>query len=77
MSNKLTSFFLLSLVLSFIIFAHVHAARPSSFLKETAENGKDDDATISSCNGGADEECLRRKTQEAHIDYIYTQNHGT
>ncbi|KAH6799574.1 hypothetical protein C2S51_036058 [Perilla frutescens var. frutescens] len=29
-----------------------------------------------SCDGIGEEECLRRKTIAAHLDYIYTQRHN-
>ncbi|QCD99048.1 Phytosulfokine [Vigna unguiculata] len=65
---KLATLFTLALLLSFNL---IHASRPNPSL----ENGgvAKVDIEDENCEEGA-EECLRKRTLIAHIDYIYTQD---
>ncbi|XP_021893542.1 phytosulfokines 3-like [Carica papaya] len=60
-----------------IFFVLTHAARPdsgfSSVTKPIEVSNKDNDAE-ENCDGIGEDECLLRRTLEAHTDYIYTQN---
>ncbi|MCL7049027.1 hypothetical protein MKW94_017289 [Papaver nudicaule] len=74
-----------SVIVLVIFFVSSSAARqeptvlPSNSLAES-QHGEDvevaEDSELS-CNGVGEEECLRRKTLMAHLDYIYTQKKQT
>ncbi|KAG2390290.1 Phytosulfokines Phytosulfokine-alpha [Vigna angularis] len=66
--SKVAIFFTLGLVLSFTL---IHASRPNSFFENGGVSRVEIEDEI--CEEGA-EECLRKRTLAAHLDYIYTQN---
>ncbi|KAK3413996.1 hypothetical protein EUGRSUZ_I02494 [Eucalyptus grandis] len=76
-SKAVISFFLLTLLL----FSDVsRAARPAPVgadLARTRPEGVDGEVekveVERGCEGIGEEECLMRRTLEAHLDYIYTQ----
>ncbi|KAH6824428.1 hypothetical protein C2S53_002838 [Perilla frutescens var. hirtella] len=74
--SKATTFFLLLLLISLC-----SATRPGPTVvhdsvaatnEVVAEGGRVED----NCNGISDDECLMRRTLNAHLDYIYTQHHN-
>ncbi|RZC44427.1 hypothetical protein C5167_037376 [Papaver somniferum] len=79
--SKIASVSVIILVIFFVSLAH--AARPeptvlpNNSLAESQQDVEVDDDLEFSCNGVGEEECLRRKTLMAHVDYIYTQKKHT
>ncbi|CAL5206117.1 unnamed protein product [Lathyrus oleraceus] len=71
--SKLATIIALALLLSFSL---ISATRPNVGLNIVSSTHKDDSAVDSkevSCEGVKEEqECLTRRTLEAHLDYIYT-----
>ncbi|KAF6150545.1 hypothetical protein GIB67_030346 [Kingdonia uniflora] len=76
MSQRTTCLILIALLL---VFSQTFAARPEPTLpKESLSDTKhaevDNKAeTVESCEGLGEDDCLMRRTLNAHIDYIYTQ----
>ncbi|OWM82083.1 hypothetical protein CDL15_Pgr001657 [Punica granatum] len=75
---KVRALLLMSLVLcSALSFA---AARPEPTITHhegmVAEKYGEGVEAAASCDGVGEEECLMRRTLNAHIDYIYTQKHN-
>ncbi|KAK7351240.1 hypothetical protein VNO77_10538 [Canavalia gladiata] len=72
--SKLTTIFTLFLLLCFGL---IYASRPNIQLDTTistqggVNNARLDDENCEGVNGR--DECLMKKTLEAHVDYIYTQ----
>ncbi|KAI3832187.1 hypothetical protein MKX03_012746 [Papaver bracteatum] len=80
--SKIASVSVIILVIFFVSLAH--AARPEPTVlpnNSLAESQHGEDVEVDdsefSCNGVGEEECLRRKTLMAHVDYIYTQKKHT
>ncbi|KAI6701514.1 hypothetical protein NL676_015838 [Syzygium grande] len=69
----------LSLLTLLLISDVSRAARPAPAggdASETRPEGVDGEAEkveVDQCEGVGEEECLMRRTLEAHLDYIYTQ----
>ncbi|KAJ0085603.1 hypothetical protein Patl1_08792 [Pistacia atlantica] len=82
--SKLTTLFTVALLFTFML-TYSATARPNptliahsltkTQLEEVEAAGNVVDAE-ESCEGVGNEECLRRRTLGAHLDYIYTQNHN-
>ncbi|KAG8368510.1 hypothetical protein BUALT_Bualt15G0053200 [Buddleja alternifolia] len=67
-------------ILLFLSLSHVIARREPAFHDVTPmETHRGDnevqkeDVNQDSCDGMGEDECMMRKTLEAHLDYIYTQ----
>ncbi|KAI3958870.1 hypothetical protein MKX01_023546 [Papaver californicum] len=72
------------IILAFFFVSLTHAARPEPTVlpnNSLAESQHGEDIEVEdsefSCDGVGKEECLRRKTLMAHVDYIYTQKKHT
>ncbi|KAK4749446.1 hypothetical protein SAY87_026895 [Trapa incisa] len=50
----------------------LHAKKLDKVLE--GEKNAEEGVASESCDGAGEEECLMRRTLNAHIDYIYTQN---
>ncbi|CAI9111241.1 OLC1v1011418C1 [Oldenlandia corymbosa var. corymbosa] len=81
--SRFASFFLVAVLLFFV--SVTFAARPepafhdATTLPTTQSHVEEVEIKEGSCEGVAGqelEECLRRSTLAAHIDYIYTQSHN-
>ncbi|KAI4337072.1 hypothetical protein L6164_015530 [Bauhinia variegata] len=75
MAKLATLFITLVLLLSFGL---IYGSRPNAAFHGGSSlhggvAGKKVESDEESCEGK--EECLMRRTLEAHLDYIYTQNH--
>ncbi|CAJ2675322.1 phytosulfokines-like [Trifolium pratense] len=76
--SKLATLFSLVLLLSFSL---THSSRPNLGFKDVSSLREDHvdskassvDLEDESCDEG-EQECLTRRTLEAHLDYIYTQH---
>ncbi|EEF52251.1 conserved hypothetical protein [Ricinus communis] len=69
--SKLSTFFTLALILSFVV---TNAVRPNPDYvgaEITADKGEANDEN---CDGLGEKECLTKTTQAAQTDYIYTQS---
>ncbi|KAL8027591.1 hypothetical protein ABFX02_14G105300 [Erythranthe guttata] len=66
----LTTFFLF-LALSVVVARPFYDVTP---LSEAQSYGIDEG--YNSCVGVGDDECMMRRTLQANLDYIYTQNHN-
>ncbi|WOG98950.1 hypothetical protein DCAR_0418296 [Daucus carota subsp. sativus] len=74
MPTKLSTLFMISLILLFTLTC---AARhqPSGVKPQEGMGEEEPKTGEAKCGDGiAEEECMIRKTQEAHLDYIYTQD---
>ncbi|KAK2452654.1 putative phytosulfokine [Trifolium repens] len=79
--SKLATFFSLALLLSFSL---TYSSRPNLGFKGVSNSLHEDhvdskassvDLEDESCDGvEGEQECLTRRTLEAHLDYIYTQH---
>ncbi|XP_019244708.1 PREDICTED: phytosulfokines 3-like [Nicotiana attenuata] len=74
--SKFSALFIVAILLCFSLKS---AARPDSTLmkaqfKDARDDKVENDEGI--CEGVEEEDCLKRRTMEAHIDYIYTQSQG-
>ncbi|KAJ1275860.1 hypothetical protein BS78_05G168100 [Paspalum vaginatum] len=72
---------LLSLIVLSAVALSAATSRSHAELHDRQRQAADEDALAERCGGGAgvegeDEECLMRRTLEAHTDYIYTQGGG-
>ncbi|KAK9097137.1 hypothetical protein Sjap_022634 [Stephania japonica] len=63
--SKVTSLFVISVLL---FFSLTFAARTTPF----NAGHETESAEVESCGEVGEEECLMRRTLEAHLDYIYT-----
>ncbi|CAL1361356.1 unnamed protein product [Linum trigynum] len=66
---KLVTLFTIAVILIFFFFfflAHGARPNPTTLQVRKGESG--------SCDGIGEEECLARRTLQAHVDYIYTQD---
>ncbi|RDX96218.1 Phytosulfokines 1, partial [Mucuna pruriens] len=71
MSKVVNTLFTLALVLSFSL---IYASRPNPSLNTFSSLIGEVETDGVSCEEGTEtEECLRRATQAAHLDYIYGQ----
>ncbi|KAK7367641.1 hypothetical protein VNO80_09656 [Phaseolus coccineus] len=68
--RKITALFFMALFLSCMI---THAARPKSSFRKGGKINPDL-LTEDSCDDLEDDECLKRRTLAANLDYIYTQD---
>ncbi|XP_057953657.1 phytosulfokines 3-like [Malania oleifera] len=72
--SKLTNIFMIALLLCFAI---THGGRPLPSDSQAKTQSGDVDTeqveVFESCEGVTEEECLKRRTLVAHLDYIYTQ----
>ncbi|XP_057981582.1 phytosulfokines-like [Malania oleifera] len=76
---KLTALFMIALLLCFTAYAAATRSEPAlaggslattqSGVGEAGHAGGDE-----SCEGLGEEECLKKRSLEAHLDYIYTQD---
>ncbi|XP_043708986.1 phytosulfokines-like [Telopea speciosissima] len=67
----------LVLVVALLLFASLaYAARPESFLLNNSpvKTKYASSEEVDSCDGVGEEECLMRRSLNAHTDYIYTQD---
>ncbi|XP_050210751.1 phytosulfokines-like [Mercurialis annua] len=74
---KFSPFFILALL--FISFTLTQAIRQEPFSKSqnfATEIPAEVEIQSENCDGDGKEDCLRRRTLEAHLDYIYTQKHN-
>nr|GMD87650.1 phytosulfokines-like [Ipomoea batatas] len=75
--SKVTSFcmiaFLVLLLAASQVVSRPVPAATFSDVTPVETNHGDKMAVEGSCGGEGEEECLMRRTMEAHIDYIYTQ----
>ncbi|PIN16928.1 hypothetical protein CDL12_10413 [Handroanthus impetiginosus] len=73
--SKSTTFFVMALLL----FSLCSAARPGPTVPDKVEaknEVKAEEAQVENkCQGIGEDECLMRRTLDAHLDYIYTQHH--
>ncbi|CAJ2675321.1 phytosulfokines-like [Trifolium pratense] len=78
--SKIATIIVLALLLSFGL---IYASRPNIGLNSVSSIDKDVSSSNAfsedeSCEGvGGEQECLSRRTLEAHLDYIYTNSTQT
>nr|AAV33646.1 phytosulfokine precursor [Avicennia marina] len=74
--SKAKAIFIVALLL---LFSLCSAARPTPTVGDKVEANnevKTEGARVEeNCQGLGEEECLMRRTLNAHLDYIYTQHH--
>ncbi|CAA6657690.1 unnamed protein product [Spirodela intermedia] len=63
---------LLLLLLLLLVAFFAHAARPEPAEHTAARAPEGSEVAVESCG----DECMMRRTLEAHVDYIYTQDNN-
>ncbi|XP_051140273.1 phytosulfokines-like [Andrographis paniculata] len=74
--SKPTGLFLLALLLFFSVCSAGRRTPAGDLPKSPGNIGEEDVGVEESCKGIGEDECLMRRSLNAHLDYIYTQSHN-
>ncbi|XP_057784414.1 phytosulfokines 3-like [Salvia miltiorrhiza] len=74
--SKATTFFVVLLLLFSLSSAARRAPTANESVEATNKVTEEGTQVEDSCKGISEDECLMRRTLNAHTDYIYTQQHN-